>query len=124
MRYNFPSMKRPLSVTLIAVLLLLSGIAGIVYHITDVKTWHPFPYGYIAILFVRVLAIIAGIFMLRGKDWARWIALLWIAFHLAISFFNAWSQVAVHTLVLAIFCYVLLRPDANAFFRPQRTASA
>lgn len=113
-------MKRPLSVTLIACLLILSGIAGIAYHITDVKSWHPFPYEYLAILLIRVLAIVAGIYLLRGQDWARWLALVWIAFHLAISFFNDWSQVAVHTVVLAIFCYVLLRPAANAYFRPRK----
>ena len=117
-------MKRPITVTLIALLLLLSGVAGIAYHLTDVKTWHPFPYGYVAILLIRVLAIVAGIYMLRGHNWARWVALLWIAFHLAISFFNSWSQVAVHTVVLAIFAYVLLRPAATAYFRPPKPASA
>ncbi len=124
MRYNPCLMKRPLSVTLIALLLMLSGVAGIVYHITDVKAWHPFPYEYIAILLVRVLAILAGIYLLRGSDWARWVALLWITFHLVISFFNDWSQVAVHAVVLAIFAYVLLRPAASAYFRRQRTAPA
>ncbi|MGE5112455.1 MAG: hypothetical protein ACM3JB_16440 [Acidobacteriaceae bacterium] len=117
-------MKRPLTVTLIALLLLLSGVAGIAYHITDVKTWHPFSYEYVAILLIRVLAILAGIYMLRGHDWARWVALLWITFHLVISFFNSWSQVAVHSVVLAIFAYVLLRPAATAYFRPQTTASS
>ncbi len=113
-------MNRPLSVTLIAVLLLLSGVAGIAYHITDVKTWHPFPYEYVSVLLIRVLAILAGIYMLRGHDWARWVALLWITFHLGISFFNSWSQVAVHMLVLVVFAYVLLRPAATAYFRQQQ----
>ena len=117
-------MKRPITVTLIALLLLLSGVAGIAYHLTDVKTWHPFPYGYVAILLIHVLDIVAGIYMLRGHNWARWVALLWIAFHLAISFFNSWSQVAVHSVVLAIFAYVLLRPAAAAYFRSQKPASA
>lgn len=116
-------MKRPLSITLIAGLLILSGLAGIAYHITDVKSWHPFPYFYFAILFVRLLAILAGIYLLRGSEWARWLALLWISFHLVISFFNEWSQVAVHTVVLAVFCFVLLRPAANAYFRTQKTAT-
>lgn len=123
MRYNPSLMKRPVSITLVALLLILSGAAGIAYHFTDVRTWHPFPYGYVAVLFVRLLAMVAGIYLLRGSDWARWLALAWIAFHLAISFFNDWSQVAVHTVVLAIFCYVLLRPAANAYFRTQKTAT-
>src|SRR5512147_1249347 len=122
MRYNPSLMKRPFSISLIAWLLILSGAAGIAYHITDVKTLQPFRYEYIAVLVIRVLAILAGIFMLRGRDWARWAALLWITFHLAISFFDDWTKVAVHAVVLAIFCYILLRPFATAYFRQQTTA--
>ena len=117
-------MKRPLSVTLIALLLILAGAAGIAYHFTDVNTWHPFPYGYIAILFIRLLAILAGIYLLRGRDWARWLALLWIAFHVGISFFDSWGAVVIHACFLAIFAYVLLRPAATAYFRTQKTVSA
>jgi hypothetical protein len=122
MRYNPSFMKRPVSVTLIAWLLITSGTAGIAYHITDVKNWQPFPFGYFGILLIRVLAIVAGIYMLRGSNWARWVALLWIAFHLAISFFDDWTKVGVHAVVLAIFCYILLRPAATAYFRQQITA--
>jgi hypothetical protein len=117
-------MKRPISVTLIAWLLILTGAAGIAYHITDLTSWHPFPYGNIAILLVRALAILAGVYLLRGSNWARWLAIIWIAFHVGISFFNSWSQVAVHTVVLAIFAYVLLRPAATAYFHPQNPVSA
>ena len=29
----------------------------------------------------ELLAILSGVFMLRGQNWARWLALAWIAFH-------------------------------------------
>lgn len=117
-------MRRPFSVTLIAGLLLLAGAAGIAYHITDVKTWHPFPYDYFAIFLIRVLAIVAGIYLLRGSNWARWLAILWIAFHVGVSFFDSWITVLIHAILLAVFAYILLRPAATAYFRQQKTASA
>lgn len=33
-----------------------------------------------------VARIISGAFMLRGHNWARWLAFAWMAFHVAISF--------------------------------------
>ncbi len=36
--------------------------------------------------------------MLRGSNWARWLALAWIAFHVFLSFLHSWQQVLVHCL--------------------------
>ena len=33
-------------------------------------------------------AVVAGIFMLKGRSWARWLALVWIASHVVISAFH------------------------------------
>ena len=35
------------------------------------------------------LAIVCGVFLLRGHNWARWLALAWIAFHVVLSAFHA-----------------------------------
>lgn len=66
---------------------------------------------------LNVLGIVTGIFMFRGSNWARWLAIAWIAFHVAISFLNAWQQVVMHALILVLFVWVLLRRDARAYFR-------
>jgi hypothetical protein len=116
-------MKRPLSVTILAVVLLLAGLVGFIYHALDLRSWHSFPWDTILIELIRVLAVIAGIYMLRGRDWARWVAILWIALHVVISAFNAWGEFAMHAAILAIFTYILVRPAATAYFRQQKTAS-
>ena len=66
--------KRPLSVTIVSCLLAAAGAVGLVYHSTEFKTLHPFPYNTLWVSLVRVLAIVAGVFMLRGSNWARWLA--------------------------------------------------
>ena len=36
----------------------------------------------------ELLAMVSGAFMLRGHNWARWLALAWIIFHVILSIFR------------------------------------
>ena len=56
--------------------------------------------------------------MLRGCNWARWLALAWIAFHVVLSAFHSLPEFALHAVLCAVFAYFLLRPDAALYFRP------
>jgi hypothetical protein len=116
--------KRPLSVTIIACLLAAAGFIGLVYHLKEFKPQHPFQYEIIWITLVRLLAIVGGVYMLRGKDWARWLALAWMTFHVVVSAFHSTMELAMHSLLLAIFAYFLLRRPAAEYFRgePRTTA--
>ena len=48
----------------------------------------------------ELVGLLAGIFMLRGHNWARWLAVAWMAFHVAISFPEI-SKLAIHSLLCA-----------------------
>jgi hypothetical protein len=65
----------------------------------------------------RALAIVAGGFMLRGSNWARWLSMLWIASHVILGAFHPVTELAIHILVFAVFAFVLFRPDAANYFR-------
>jgi len=91
---------------------------GIAYHLPDFSPRHPFQYANLWILLLRIAAIVAGAFMLRGWNLARWLALAWIAFHLILSFFHSIQEVVIHGLVFALFAWFLFRADARAFFSP------
>jgi hypothetical protein len=65
----------------------------------------------------ELLALIAGAFMFRGRNWARWLALVWMAFHVAISF-PVVRQVVIHSIIFALIVWVLFRPDARRYFTP------
>ncbi|HMJ65253.1 MAG TPA: hypothetical protein VK615_07865, partial [Candidatus Binatia bacterium] len=83
--------KRPLSVTIIGILFLVAGIVGLAYHVQEFKTHGPFQYDVLWVCLVRLLAIICAVFMLRGANWARWLLLVWIAYHLVLSAFHSLS---------------------------------
>ena len=108
--------KRPLAVTILSWLLIVVGLVGLVYHAQELDLRQPFQNDIVWVELVRVLAIVSGIFMLRGRNWARLLAMAWIAFHVVISIFHSWSQVAMHALILLVFAFFLFRPAANRYF--------
>ena len=63
----------------------------------------------------ELLAIVSGAFMLRGHNWARWLALVWMAFHVAISF-PVYRQMAIHLTIFVGIAWVLFRPDTRQYF--------
>src|SRR5581483_9721081 len=101
--------KRPISVTIVSWVYILAGVVGIAAHITELDLRHPFANDAVLALIVRLLAIIAGVFMLRGANWARWLAIVWIAYHVVLSSFHSVAAAAVHALLLAVFAYFLCR---------------
>ena len=114
--------KRPLSVTIIGWLFIVAGAVGLVYHGTEFKIGGPVRYELALVCLIRLLAIVCGIFMLRGRDWARWGLLVWIAYHVVLSAFHSLSQFLMHGLLLAVVAWFLLRPRASAYFGGGRTA--
>jgi len=73
--------------------------------------------GLIWIALVRLIAVVCGAFMLRGADWARWLALAWMAFHVVVGFLHSMREGAIHGLILVVIAYLLFRPEARAYFR-------
>ena len=71
----------------------------------------------IAILFLTVSAIVAGVFLLRGARWARWLALAWLAFHVVVSALNSLWDALPHAVLLLVIGYVLLGPPTAQYFR-------
>lgn len=109
--------SRPLPVTIIACVYILTGAGGFVLHLRDFKALQPFPYDNVLVELVSLTAVVAGAYLLRGENWARWLALAWMAFHVVVSVFHSLSQLAIHALFLAILGYFLFRPAANSYFR-------
>lgn len=107
--------KRPIPVSILSYLLIAMGAIGFIYHFPEIKNSRPSEY--VWVLALRLVAIVCGLYMLRGKDWARWLAIAWIAFHMILSFFHSMQEVALHALVLVVFAVVLFHPAANRYFR-------
>jgi hypothetical protein len=116
--------KRPLSVIVIACLYLATGAIGFAFHFSAFKPGHPFQYNIPWASLVALIAIVCGVYMLRGGNWARWLALAWIVFHVVLSAFHSPFELAVHSLLCAAVAYFLFRPRANQYFRAAKTQAS
>src|SRR5438093_13649636 len=112
--------KRPLSITIISWLFVAAGVIGLAYHATEFTAQRPFEYDFVWVCFVRLLAILCGVFMLRGRNWARWLLLAWIAYHVILSAFHSLSELILHSLLFAVIACFLFRPQASEYFRSTR----
>jgi hypothetical protein len=108
-------MKRPLSVTLISYLFILAGAAGIFYHASELKEIAT-RREVIWVLVVRLLAIIGGVFALRGANWARWLLVAWIVYHVILSFYHSTAELAMHVALTVVVLIALFYKRANAYF--------
>ena len=116
--------KRPLSITIISWLFLATGAIGLAYHATEFKAQRPFENDAVWVCLVRLLAILCGAFMLRGSNWARWLLVGWMGYHIVLSALHSLLQLFVHSLLFAVILYFLFRPLASAFFRDTRTKTS
>lgn len=112
--------QRPLSVTILACIYIAVGTVGFVYHLTEFQVGHAFQYDGVWIELTEFLAVLCGGFMLRGRNWARWLALAWMAFHVVLSFFHAFQEFAIHCLFFAAIAWFLFRAEAARYFRGSR----
>jgi hypothetical protein len=102
-------MKRSLPVTIIGWLLVVVGVSGFVLHLYEAKPQHALEGENPWILATELVAIVGGAFLLRGKNWARWLVMAWMGFHVAISF-NSPRQLVIHGAIFVLFAYFLFRP--------------
>lgn len=116
-------MKRPLSVTIVGCVFVAAGLVGLAYHVPEFNS-QPFHSELIWAALVRLLAVVSGVYILRGRDWARWLALAWMAFHVVLSGFHSAGELAMHAILLAAIGFFLLRPPAAPYFRSRSGRAA
>jgi len=106
-------MKRPLPVTIIGCLFIVAGLVGLVYHLSET----PLDHRIVLISIVRIIAIVGGVFLLLGHNWARWLMLAWLGFHVVVSAFHSVSEFMPHVVQLMVVGYILLGPPTSKFFQ-------
>lgn len=116
-------MKRPYEVTVMGWLFVAVGVLALAYHLSRVPTFHPFPIDMLEIFVVELLALICGLYILRGRNWARWLAVAWMAAHAIGSFFFLTRQAALaHAVLTLLVAYALFRPKSTAYFRVSKAS--
>jgi hypothetical protein len=126
----FDMSKRPLSITVISwIFIAFGGIALLTSLIpfadssaADRIAEHPFEFWLTPV--IQILALISGVFMLFGFNWARWLLVVWVGYHIILSALHSPLELLVHTLLFAIVLYFVFRSQASAYFRGARAAAA
>ena len=113
--------KRPISVTILACVYLAVGALGFAYHFRELLSLQQ---DIVWAELTELLAIVSGVFMLRGHNWARWLALAWIIFHVILSAFHSSREFAIHGLFCAVIAWILFRPQAVRYFRSGRSSTS
>jgi Trk-type K+ transport system membrane component len=113
-------MKRPLSVTIVGWFFILAGAVGFVYHLSELNVHDLFSDDSLWILLVRVLAIVGGILCLRGMNAGRWLLVIWMAYHVGLSYFHSVSEMVTHAILLAVIVVALFHRTASGYFQRLR----
>jgi hypothetical protein len=105
--------KRPFEVTFLGWLFIAVGIITTIYHLVkaSLDLW------IIPIVLLGIIAVVAGVFLLGGAGWSRWLLLTWLAFHVVAIALESLSRAVTHLVLLVVVGYFLLGPPTSEYFR-------
>lgn len=112
---------RPLSITIIGWLFMLFGCIALLSGLlpftgaNKAQLIAEFKQHWMVHL-SRVAAVVSGLFMLRGHNWARWMLVAWIVFHIVIGALHGWIQFLTHVAIFSVILFFLFRRKASEYF--------
>jgi hypothetical protein len=107
--------RRPIPVYVVAGAYLAVGVIGFVAH------WHDLlavPSEGVWMELTELVAAITAVFLFRRHNWARWLAVAWILFHVVLSAFGNTRELIAHAILAAVITWLLFRPATARWFRP------
>ena len=108
-------MKTYAAVILVACLYLLVGIGVGIAQLPHLLAGSREAIG---MEIAEAVAVVIGVCLLLRQGWARWLAVAWMAFHVAISLPDV-GKTAVHAVMAALIAWALFRPESRGWFRPK-----
>jgi hypothetical protein len=93
------------------------GTIGFVYHFPSFHGQGAFQTEDIWIELTEGVAAVSGVFLLRGENWARWLAFAWIVFHVLLSVFHPIRELAIHLAMCLVIGWILFSRAAGDYFR-------
>jgi uncharacterized integral membrane protein len=114
------AVRRPTSVTVVAWLVIafaLMTAVGLFFASALTFRTH-FPRQWPIALLGLLVTFLCGIFMLKGKNWARWVYVSWSILILAYALTEVRIIVlAPNAIKIAVFTFILFRGPANRYFK-------
>lgn len=127
-------MQRPRAITLIGLLFIAVGILAMLNDLWPLVT--PRASEQLAKLrsdgladlgpawTSRLLAIVGGVGLLKGKNWARWLLAAWMIFHIGLSLVHSMSQLAIHLALFLPILYLLFVGSGRLYFSKSTPSAA
>lgn len=106
--------KWPIPVLMVACVYLLVGVGGFFVHFSELTAGHS---DAIAIELTELLAVVSGVGLLLRKNWARWLALTWVVFHVILSLFHPLTELLIHVALCVVIAWLLFRPRTARWFK-------
>ena len=103
---------RPRSITIISWLFIIFGSIALLSGVLPIRDLMSHWYVHLS----RILMIVAGVFMLKGQNWARWLLVLWIAFHIVISALHSILFLLMHVAIFSVILYFVFRRQSSTYF--------
>ena len=103
---------RPRTITIISWLFIIFGSIALLSGVLPFRDLMSHWYVHLS----RILMIVAGVFMLKGQNWARWLLVAWIAFHIAISALHSMLFLLMHVVIFSVILYFVFRREASTYF--------
>jgi hypothetical protein len=113
---------RPLTITITGWLFVVVGVLSLGRQFLKLFDRPPglvasVPQDFWPAAITALAAGLAGVFILYGANWARWLLAAWLAFHVVLSLFHGAFELVVHTGLAALVVWLLFRTPAAAWFR-------
>jgi hypothetical protein len=110
-----PAHTRMWSVIVVAVIFLALGVLDITRGLAPLFASGHMAADDVEVLAIGIAAIVGGVYVLRGRNWARWLLAVWMVFHVAISIGQP-KQFIAHLAIFGCIAFLLFRPAASASF--------
>jgi hypothetical protein len=119
--------KRPRSVTVISWIFIAFGSIALLtsllppfdraagQQIAEFRSQHPFQFA--RLYLGPILALVCGVFMLRGCNWARWLLVVWFGYNIIGNVMHSPLRLLLPGLLFAVAVFFLFRSQATAYFR-------
>jgi len=115
--------RRPPSITIIGWLFIVVGIAGLVWGLLPTleaaAAGRPIEFRVaeegIASL-SRILAVVGGVGLFFRFNWARWLLVVWMVFHVWVAAVHSLSELVMHVVVFTTVIVFLFRPQVAGYF--------
>src|SRR5687768_16171964 len=109
--------NRPIPVIIVSIVFILTGCIEFIYHFNELFEPNDKLYESIWVLLIRILAVVCGLLLFQGINWARWLAIAWLLYHVLLSVLHSTSEMIMHIVILILVSVLLYLPASSGYFK-------